>query len=383
MTKEFHDIFKSDADLLAYGPGRLEILGNHTDYNEGFVLSTAVDKKTTISFKKRSDKIAKVYSPFFAEQGIREIDLNDIDTPLAGKDWLNYVRGVLNEFKKRGLTLGGFEAYIGSDVPLSAGMSSSASLEIALIEGLCALFNNELDNQQKAVIGQACENKYIGANTGLMDQLTSLSGKANQLVQSEYRYLTVAHLAFPQNLSWIVVNSGVKHDLSEEYNERRESCENAAAKIKQKLTKIKTLRDLSPEVLETNKDLLSEIELMRARHVCAENARVLEAQKLLAQGSFVEFGQLLFDSHASSIKNFENSCSELDVLVDFAKQSPLCLGARLSGGGFGGISIHLVENKNREEYKNEVTKFMGLTEDDEPMIWDCIVADGSKVEWNK
>ena len=376
--KNFTDIFQSTPNLVSYGPGRLEILGNHTDYNEGFVLSTAVDKKTSISFKKRDDQTAKVYSPFFPEQGIREIDLTDISTPLAGKDWLNYVRGVLNELNKKGLSFTGFEAFIDSDVPLSAGMSSSASLEIALIEGICALNDIELSNDEKALIGQGCENHYIGANTGLMDQLTSLCGKENFLVQSEYRGITVDHLEFPKGLSWVVVNSGVKHDLSEEYGERRESCESAA-----KALGIKALRDINSEELEAQKELLTEQELMRARHVVAENDRVHLANKLLPAGQFVEFGQLLFDSHESSIKNFENSCSELDVLVDFAQQSPLCLGARLSGGGFGGVSIHLVKNEDRQAYKAELTKFMGLTDEDEPMIWDCTVADGSNVEWNK
>ena len=380
MKELFSQTFNSELDLVANAPGRLEILGNHTDYNEGFVLSTAVDKKTSIGFRKIDGNTCEVFSPFFAEQGVRKIDLNDLTTPLEGKDWLNYVRGVLNEMQKGGLKPGAFQAYITSDIPLSAGMSSSASLEMALVEGICALFDFELSTGDKARIGQACENNYIGANTGLMDQLTSLSGQKDQLVVSEYRNLEVHNLVFPSELAWVVINSEVKHDLSEEYNERREQCEGALAKLQETVEGATALRDISVAVLEANKNNLTEGQYKRALHVTGETERVLNAHDFLVKSDFESFGKLLFESHESSINNFENSCPELDALVDLAKESPLCLGARLSGGGFGGVSIHLVRREDADAYRQFIADRFTAQDKPEPPMWVCEVSVGSTVE---
>lgn len=379
MKELFKQTFNADLDLVANAPGRLEILGNHTDYNEGFVLSTAVDKKTSIGFRKIDGDVCEIFSPFFAAQGVRKIELNDLATPLEGKDWLNYVRGVLNEMQKRDLKPGAFQAYITSDIPLSAGMSSSASLEMAIVEGITALFDIQLEAGDKAKIGQACENNYIGANTGLMDQLTSLCGQKDQLVVSEYRNLEVHNLVFPSELAWVVINSEVKHDLSEEYNERREQCEGALAKLQETIEGATALRDITVAQLEKNKAHLTEGQYKRALHVTSEIQRVFTAHDLLIKGNFEAFGQLLFDSHQSSINNFENSCPELDHLVELAKESPLCLGARLSGGGFGGVSIHLVRRQDTDAYRQYIADQFTAQGKSEPPMWVCEVSRGSHI----
>ena len=348
-TQLFERTFNTSADLSAMAPGRLEVLGNHTDYNEGFVLSIAVDCNTQIYLKAIEGNRCQVFSPAMAD-GIREFDLNDITTPAAGQDWTNYVRGVVVELQKRNCKISAFQALITSNVPLAAGMSSSASLEMALVTGLDQLFNLGLELKEKALIGQGCENNYIGANTGLMDQLTSLSGQKGKLVVSEYRDVTVSRTSLPEELALVVLNTNVAHDLSQEYNDRREQCENAVAVIAKTNKSVKALRDVDLELLEKNKNRLAELDYKRALHVVGENNRVKEAQELLAKNRFVKFGHLLFASHESSKNNFENSCPELDTLVDIARESNLCLGARLSGGGFGGITIHLVYAEDAEEY---------------------------------
>ena len=232
-------------------------------------------------------------------------------------------------------------------------MSSSASLEMTLVTGLDELYSLGLTNKEKALVGQACENNYIGANTGLMDQLTSLSGQEGQLVISEYRDITVNHTPLPTELALVVLNSHVAHDLSLEYNERREQCENAVATLQKFKPEIKALRDVDLDFLLSHKNDLAENDYKRALHVVGENSRVHQAQEFLKNADYAAFGQLLFESHQSSMDNFENSCPELDSLIEIAKASSLCFGARLSGGGFGGISIHLVKSSDAEQYAKE------------------------------
>lgn len=376
---QFKETFATSASLLAQAPGRLEVLGNHTDYNEGYVLSIAVDCNTQISFKKIAGTSCQVASPMMGG-AIREFDLNNISQPLPDKDWTNYVRGIIVELQNRGHQISAFQALITSSIPLSAGMSSSASLEMALVTGLDALFDLNIELKQKALIGQACENNYIGANTGLMDQLTSLSGRKGKMVVSEYRDVTVNHTPLPENLAFVVINSNVAHDLSQEYNERRQQCENAVATIAKENPEISALRDVDLNLLDNFKNKLEWFDFKRALHIVGENARVQQAKELLSRHDFIEFGQLLFNSHASSQQNFENSCPELDALVKIGNQSSLCLGARLSGGGFGGISIHLVRAMDAEQYCLEATEAYAKATGKQTTAFICRSADGASFE---
>ena len=376
---KFEQIFSNSPSHLAEAPGRLEILGNHTDYNEGFVLSMAVDRNTQVSFRKTEGSICQVYSPMMND-GIREFDLNDITSPLEKKDWTNYVRGIIVELQKRGHQIDAFQALITSDIPLSAGMSSSASFEMALVTGLDSLFNLGLTHSDKALIGQACENNYIGANTGLMDQLTSLSGRQGEMVISEYRNISIDHTPLPEELSLVVINSNVAHDLSQEYNERRQQCENAVSTIAKTNPEVTALRDVDLDLLEKHKNKLDFYDYKRALHVVGENQRVHRAQEFLNKRDFIPFGQLLFESHASSRENFENSCPELDELVNIAHTSPLCLGARLSGGGFGGISIHLVRAIDAEQYCAYATEAYTRKTGNKTSAFICRSANGASIE---
>lgn len=349
----FSEHFGLRPDMLAWAPGRLEVLGNHTDYNEGWVLSVAVDRLTSVALAINEGTECEIVSSL-AGDGMRKFDLERITDPLPHGDWTNYVRGVCHELIRAGCPIGGFQAFITTEVPLSAGMSSSASLEIALLKGLDSLFGLALSNEQMARIGQGCENNYIGANTGLMDQFTSLHGRAGCLVVSEYRGLGISHLGLPEGFAFVVINSGVKHDLSEEYSERRAQCEAVAKLIGSREDHVKSLRDVNQDTLKKWRHLLSEEAYRRALHVVGENERVDLAKQYLTEGDVEAFGELLYQSHQSSKKNFENSCKQLDTLVQIAADSAICLGARLSGGGFGGITIHLVRESEAEKYAEYV-----------------------------
>ena len=355
VLRLFTETFASEATVYSQAPGRLEILGNHTDYNEGYVLSTAVDCYTFIALKPVTGNTCRVISPGIAET-VRDFSVNEIGETAIDKDWLNYLKGTLRELQKRGHKLPAFEAAILSTVPLSAGMSSSASLEIALIQSFYQLLELPVDISEMARIGQGCENNYIGANTGLMDQFSSLAGQKDSFVLSEYRHLNVQTVPVPQNISLVVFNSGVKHDLSKEYNERRSQCEESVEILKQFYPDIQSLRDINLEQLAAQEANFPEEVYKRALHVVGENTRVHQALDCFKEKDVEGFAQLLFESHESSINNFENSCSELDFLVDIAHSSNLCYGARLSGGGFGGISIHLVESRRAENYQSFVQK---------------------------
>lgn len=215
VLKLFNKTFDADAMIYSQAPGRLEILGNHTDYNEGFVLSTAVDCYTFIALREIPGETCRVISPGI-EKDVRTFSINKIGDRAESQDWLNYIKGTIKEFQKRGIQVPAFEAAIESTVPLSAGMSSSASLEVALIQAFYELLELDKKIDTMARIGQGCENNFIGANTGLMDQFSSLAGEKDCFVLSEYRNLTANIVPVPKNISLVVFNSGVKHDLSQE-----------------------------------------------------------------------------------------------------------------------------------------------------------------------
>ena len=376
IVEFFKETFNKQAQVVSKAPGRLEVLGNHTDYNEGYVLSVAVDSYTSIALAASSSLECRVFSPDI-EDRIRTFSLDQISKPRPEGDWTNYIRGVICEFHKLNLEIKGFDAVIQSTVPFSAGMSSSASFEMALVSGLCKLFDIELSLIEQAKIGQGCENNYIGANTGLMDQFTSLAGKSNHLVLSEYRQHSINTIHIPAGYTFAVFNSGVQHDLSLEYNERRVQCEKAVKLLKESYPEIHSLRDISLEQLKKYEEKMPKTLFKRALHIVGENDRVHKAVECLKNNEIDEFGQLLFDSHKSSIENFENSCDELDFLIALAEGSHLCLGARLSGGGFGGISIHLVKVDQVEHYIDIIQHAFKKEYGTAPQTFICKSADGA------
>ncbi|MDD3702660.1 MAG: galactokinase [Victivallaceae bacterium] len=363
---------------LAVGkaPGRLEILGNHTDYNEGFVLSAAVSQNTEFAILPVEGNRCRLLD--LKRDNKVEFSLDDIENPVPGS-WANYIKGVISRLAKRGIAVSAFDGAVMSTVPISAGMSSSAALEISFCYALKDAFGIDLPPTEWARVGQEVENEYLGLKSGLLDQFSSIFGREHELILSDFRSNEVMRtVKMPSDYLLIVANSMIKHNLVDsEYNNRRRDCEAAAAKIAASEPSVKTLRDVSTAMLEQYRELMTPREYRRACHVVGENERVFQAVEYLDHGRINEFGQLLFESHRSSIENFENSCPELDYLIELAQSIPGCAGARLSGGGFGGISIHLVEKSNADDYCRRLSTGFKIRTGLEPEIIRCTIGAGA------
>ena len=379
FLKQFESFFGHKASVLAKAPGRLEILGNHTDYNEGFVLSCAVSLGVTIAIAENGLDYCRVRNPEFAPDKESFIDPANPGEAISG-DWTNYIKGVIVELAKRNIRVKPFDALVKSDLPVASGMSSSAALEVGFSFAFKELFGIELANEEWARIGQAVENSYLGLKTGLLDQFSSIFGEKNALILSDFRTVEVLRtVPLPEGYVPVVANSMIKHNLVDsEYNSRRQECEGAAAKISAKHPEIKTLRDVSPELLESCRDDLALLEYKRAKHVVGECDRVKKAEKCLAENDIETFGRLLFESHLSSRDNFENSTVELDYLVELAGTVPGCIGARLSGGGFGGITVHLVRKSNKDAYMSAIRQAYKLQTGVDPQIIACEIGQGAR-----
>lgn len=350
LIERFREAFGQAPAVVARAPGRLEILGNHTDYNEGFVISCATGQSTWFAAGLAPGPQAEVLTLSDGTQ--RSFDPRDVGAPVPG-DWANYVKGVVRELVGRGVRVPPFRAVIGSTVPLSAGMSSSAALEVSCAYALGHLADVSFDPNDWARIGQAAENHYVGANTGLLDQFSSIHGQANRFVFCDFRHLTVETVAVPQGAVFVVADSGVKHNLTHEYNERRERCQAAAEFFAARLPGVSTLRDVNPSQLAEAKADLDDLTWRRAAHIVGEDDRVQRGKAALRAQDLPTLGALLWESHESSRRYFENSCPELDLLVDLSHDLG-AYGARLSGGGFGGISIHLVAEAVAETYRQRL-----------------------------
>ena len=370
--------FGAESAVVSRAPGRLEILGNHTDYNEGNVLSVAVDRYMQVAASPCDGRICRIWDEVLKEERVFSLDELGAEHKVKG-DWANYIKGVLVEFSKRGVAVPAFNAVLLGNVPLSAGMSSSAAFEMACGLAFAKLARVEIDWLEMARIGQGAENNYIGAKTGLLDQFSSLKGQADSLVYSDFRACTAKSIPMPKGLTFVVVNCMVKHQLTNEYNERREACENAVALIAQNHPQVKALRDVSSEMLEAERARLPKITYNRAAHVIGELERVSACLACLEQGDVQRFGQLMFRSHESSRVLFENSCEELDEIVDIAHTIPECLGARLSGGGFGGITVHLVRTEHAEGYASRVAEAYFVKSGRKADTFVCAAADGAKL----
>ena len=356
---------------VAGAPGRLELLGNHTDYNEGLVMSVAVDKYVCIAASPRTDgRIELVSSAFPGRDTFWISDLKH--NPAAS--WADYVKGVLVQLRKRGVHFSGFSAAIHSDVPVGVGMSSSAALEVATALIVRQLFAYSLTDSGASVpprrdqrgrlpalgakeklhlarLCQAAEIEFVGVNCGLLDQISSLCGKAYHVMNIDCRFQTV-HLTPLLGEAIVVCDSGVKHQLAGgEYNELRENCESAARALG-----AKSLRSVEMSWLKANRANLNQRQYQCAYHVVGEIQRVAAAERALNEDDHRQFGQYMFLSHESSRDYLKNSCPELDLLVELARAHPGCLGARLTGGGFGGATVNLVAYHQAEEFLRHMSE---------------------------
>ncbi len=345
LFEKFEAQFGCTPVSVAYAPGRVEVLGNHTDYNEGFVLSAAIDRGCFFAAAPSDGSGCHLLACDLLEQAT--FSANDPQRS-DSQGWANYVVGVFSKIVPEPEQ--GFNAAFCSDVPLAAGLSSSAALEIATGLAIAGLYGVDVPKLELAKIGQWAEHNYAGVKCGLLDQISSLFGVENGLVLSDFRSLAVENVELGPDACFLMCNTKVKHTLVDSaYNERRESCEDAARFFAGVLDHpVKALRDVSWAELERHMSDMDQVSARRAAHVVGENTRVIKGRDLLATGKLEEFGALMFESHDSSVKNFENSCKELDVIVNAAKSIPGALGARLSGGGFGGSAVILVHPRDAD-----------------------------------
>ena len=323
-------------------PGRINLIGEHTDYNEGFVLPAAIDKEMVFSIKNGPLGRCVVHADDLKE--VHSFDLTNFSPLSSG--WQNYVMGVVHELQKISpMGIGGCEIHFGGNVPLGAGVSSSAALECGLAYGLNDYFDLKLDKWQLAKACQRAEHNFVGMKCGIMDQFASMMGKVDHAMLLDCRSLEYTY--FPLDLGsaqLVLLNSNVVHELANSaYNDRRASCEQGVEIIGQSFANIKSLRDVDGPMLEKSRENMGEETYRRCLHVVRENSRVLEATQALREGNLSHLGTLMFASHKSLQEEYEVSCPELDFLVQQAKEYPGVLGARMMGGGFGGCTINLMK----------------------------------------
>lgn len=378
---------------VVQAPGRLELLGNHTDYNDGLVMALAVDKYVYAAAAPRQDGKVKLVAAAFETP--EEFFVSDLKkNPNA--PWADYVKGVMDQLRRRGARLGGFNAALDGTIPMGAGMSSSAALEVAtalmirrmypfalrngaLVEPPARDERGELpplDAKEKmdlAKLCQAAENEFVGVKCGLLDQASSLFGKAHHAIELDFKFTTVEHVPMFGEIAVVTCNSGVKHQLiGGEYNELRALCESAARKLGAKV-----LRSVEPRDLTANRSKLTEREYQCAYHVVGEIQRVVAGARELRDGNFAQFGQFMFQSHESSRDYFKNSTRELDLLVAIAREHPAALGARLTGGGFGGATINLVRREGLDSFRDFMAREYKARGGIQMMPLVCQIADGA------
>lgn len=342
-------------DLIVNSPGRINIIGEHTDYNNGFVLPTAIDKKIQFKFRKNgSSTTCNVYSKNFDTSF--SFELNRIAK--SDQQWENYILGVIYEIQQLSNKLAGFDCVLDSDIPVGSGISSSAALECGLAFGLNEMFNLDLSKQTIVELSQRAEHNYVGTKCGIMDQFASVMSKKGHVILLDCQSLNFEFVPIKiEPYKLLLLNTNVSHNLaSGEYNTRREQCEKGVEIIKQKYTAINSLRDVSLAMLNELKSELSEVIYNRCSYVIEEQQRVLNSVEALKNNNLNELGKYMYETHDGLQNMYEVSCPELDFLVDFSKKYTEVIGARMMGGGFGGCTINLIHANAIESFEAEVSE---------------------------
>ncbi len=335
-------------------PARVNIIGEHTDYNDGLVLPTTTALFTSVTAVPRPDRIIRIESREM--RNIQSFDLDDIE-PAKNPGWIDYAKGVAAELEAEGIRLQGADLKIESQIPLGGGLSSSASFELAVATALLRLADRSLPGPSLAAICQRAEIRYAGVNCGIMDQFTIACCKRGNAMLLDCRSLDVEQVAIPPSAGMLIIDSGVKHRLPESaYNKRSDECAEAVKILSQDAPQVVALRDLKLEMLETQKDRLGDLLYRRCRHVVSENQRVRDAYAALRSGDLEKLGKLISDSHASLRDDFEVSCDEVDQLVEIADECTDVPGSRILGAGFGGCVLSLVGLDNIEEVAGKITQ---------------------------
>jgi galactokinase len=353
VAARFREMFGSDARSFR-APGRVNVIGEHTDYNDGFVMPAALEFYTWIAAARRQDRVIEAYSDRFDEKV--SLHLDSLDGP-PRKHWGDFIRGVAAVLQNAGYRFAGANLFIHGEVPLGAGLSSSASLEVATALALSSLSGIDVPREELVNFCQKAEHEFVGTRCGIMDQFVAVHGAAGHALMLDCRSLEYELLPLPHDLRLVVCNSMVRHELaSGEYNRRRADCEEGVKLLQPHLPGIRALRDVSVTNLEAWKQVLPATVYRRCRHVVTENQRVLDAAEALRSSDADRFGCLMYQSHASLRDDYQVSCRELDLLIELAASSPGVFGARMTGGGFGGCTVNLLRTDVCDSFKEHMSR---------------------------
>jgi galactokinase len=375
IVERFQRVHRTKARAIFRAPGRVNLIGEHTDYNDGFVMPAAIDFYCYSAIAGRTDRTLSVYSEQFGETV--EFNLNEAVGP-PRKHWSDYVRGVAATLGDEGYPLKGANLLIDGQVPIGSGLSSSAAIEVATALALTSLGGLTIPLLGVARLCQRAENEHTGARCGIMDQFVSCFGKQDHALMLDCRSLEPTYLRLPSSARLVICNTMVRHELAAgEYNDRRASCERGVESIHKFLPKVRALRDLTLEDLEHHRSLLTDVDFRRCRHVIKENARVKDAAEALKCLDLMRMGQLMYLSHESLDRDYEVSCEELNIMVEAASRLDGVFGARMTGGGFGGCTVNLVQKESVYGFKKQIVcqyqARTGLT----PLVYVCSPAEGA------
>ncbi len=371
VVEEFERRFGEPPTLVVRAPGRVNLIGEHTDYNDGFVMPLAIDRAVCIAARPRQDGYVTLWSMDFEQMA--EFSLTEIVK--RENMWIEYVQGVAWALQEVDCALKGWDGVIAGDVPVGAGLSSSAAVELASARMFCAMADIAWDGVEMAKLCQKVENQWVGVNTGIMDQMISANGVADHAVLIDCRWLKLQAVPLPPATAIVVLDTATRRELvTSEYNVRRQQCETAA-----NFFNVPALRDVTLPQLEAVKDLLDDVVYRRARHIVTENQRTLDAAEAMRAGDAVTLGQLMYASHVSLRDDFEVSSDGLNLIVECAREHEACIGARMTGGGFGGCAVALVREDAAEDFAEKVAASYEQRSGIKPNVYVCHATDGAAI----
>lgn len=371
VVQEFQSMFNVEPTHLVRAPGRVNLIGEHTDYNDGFVLPMAIDRAVWMALRPRGDRTVRVHSVEYHK--CAEFDLGHFTN--EKQKWAEHIKGVAWALQDAGHRLRGWEGVRHSDIPIGAGLSSSAALELATARAFAVVSNLTWDPIAMAKLGQRAENKWVGVNCGIMDQMISAAGKQGHALLIDCRTLASISVPLPADTAVVVLDTATRRGLVDSaYNERRAQCESAATSFG-----VPALRDVTVPIFEARQHELDDLTRRRARHVVTENARTQEAAHVMQQGDAIALGRLMNASHDSLRDDFEVSSDELNIMVDCARSAEGCYGARMTGAGFGGCAVALVRELDAERFATTVSKAYQARTNLEPHLYICHPSNGAEV----